>query len=70
MIAGFDRCRYSLEILMCTNVLPFIRQILPITTNTIQTFIHFMETGNSQQSNNLKMYKNSVHTFDIHTKCL
>jgi hypothetical protein len=25
MIAGFDRCRYSLEILMCTNVLPFIR---------------------------------------------
>jgi hypothetical protein len=37
----------------------FIRQVLPITTNTIQTFIHkFMEKGNSQQSNNnLKIYK-------------
>jgi hypothetical protein len=49
----------------------FIRQVLPITTNTIQTFIHkFMEKGNSQQSNNnLKIYKKKVHTFDIHTKC-
>jgi hypothetical protein len=37
----------------------FIRQVLPITTNNIQTFIHkFMEKGNSQQSNNnLKIYK-------------
>jgi hypothetical protein len=37
----------------------FIRHVLPITTNTIQAFIHkFMEKGNSQQSNNnLKMYK-------------
>jgi hypothetical protein len=44
---------------MCINVLPFIRQVLPITANTIQTFIHkFMEKGNSQQSNNnLKIYK-------------
>jgi hypothetical protein len=34
----------------------FIKQVLPITTNTIQTFIHkFMEKGNSQQSNNLKI---------------
>jgi hypothetical protein len=35
------------------------RSVLPITTNTIQTFIHkFMEKGNSQQSNNnLKIYK-------------
>jgi hypothetical protein len=33
----------------------FIRHVLPITTNTIQAFIHkFMEKGNSQQSNNLK----------------
>jgi hypothetical protein len=47
---------YSSEILMCINVLPYL---LPITTNTIQTFIHkFMEKGNSQQSNNnLKIYK-------------
>jgi hypothetical protein len=56
---------YSSEILMCINVLPFIRQVLPITTNTIQTFIHkFMEKGNSQPSNNnLKIYKKL--TFDI-----
>jgi hypothetical protein len=52
---------YSSEILMCINVLPYLlgKYILPITTNTIQTFIHkFMEKGNSQQSNNnLKIYK-------------
>jgi hypothetical protein len=66
---------YSSEILMCTYkcFALFIRQVrvLPITTNTIQSFIHkFMEKGNSQQSNHLKkIIKNSVHTFDIHTKC-
>jgi hypothetical protein len=65
---------YSSEILMCINVLPYLlgKYLLPITTNTIQTFIHkFMEKGISQQSNNnLKIYKkNSVHTFDIHTRC-
>jgi hypothetical protein len=42
----------------------FIRHVLPITTNTIQVFIHkFMEKGNSQQSNNLK--KNSEGTAQI-----
>jgi hypothetical protein len=37
----------------------FIRQVLPIITNTTQALIHkFMEKGNSQQSNNnLKIYK-------------
>jgi hypothetical protein len=37
----------------------FIRQVLPITINTIQTFIHkfLKKGGNSQQSNNLKIYK-------------
>jgi hypothetical protein len=24
MIAGFDRCRYSSEILLCINVLPYL----------------------------------------------
>jgi hypothetical protein len=46
---------YSAEILMCIKVLPYLlgKYILPITTNTIQTFIHkFMEKGNFQQSNN------------------
>jgi hypothetical protein len=40
------------------------KYVLPITTNTIQTFIHkFMEKGNSQQSNNnLKIYKITVFT--------
>jgi hypothetical protein len=65
---------YSSEILMCINVLPYlllIRQVLPITTNTIQTFIHkFMEKGNSQQSNNnLKIYKKQCshiwHTYKM-----
>jgi hypothetical protein len=63
----------SAEFLMCINVLLYLlgMYLLPITTNTIQAFIHkFMEKGNSQQSNNkLKIVKNSVHTFDIHTKC-
>jgi hypothetical protein len=44
---------YSSEILMCINVLPYLL-VLPITTNTIQIFIHkFMEKGNSQQFKNL-----------------
>jgi hypothetical protein len=46
---------------MCINVLLYLlgMYLLPITTNTIQAFIHkFMEKGNSQQSNNnLKIYK-------------
>jgi hypothetical protein len=56
MIAGFDRCILQ-RFYKCFAL--FIRQVLPITTNTIQTFIHkFMEKGNSQQSNNnLKIYK-------------
>jgi hypothetical protein len=42
---------------VCKFFALFIRQALPITTNT--TFIHkFIEKGNSQQSNNnLKIYK-------------
>jgi hypothetical protein len=44
---------------VCKFFALFIRQALPITTNTTQTFIHiFIEKGNSQQSNNnLKIYK-------------
>jgi hypothetical protein len=40
------------------------KYLLPITTNTVQTFIHkFMEKSNSQQSNNnLKIYKKTVFT--------
>jgi hypothetical protein len=51
---------YFSEILMCVNVLPYLlgKYVLPITTNTTQIFIHkFIEKGNSQQSNNLKIYK-------------
>jgi hypothetical protein len=58
MIAGFDRVFFKdFNVYKCFAL--FIRQVLPITTNTIQTFIHkFMEKGNSQQSNNnLKIYK-------------
>jgi hypothetical protein len=53
---------YFSEILMSVNVLPYlhIRQLLSITTNTTQTFIHtLIEKGNSQPfNNNLKIYKN------------
>jgi hypothetical protein len=47
---------------VCKCFALFIRQVLPITelptTNTTQTFIRkFIEKGNSQQSNNLKIYK-------------
>jgi hypothetical protein len=49
---------------VCKFFVLFIRQALPITTNTTQTFIHkFIEKGNSQQSNNnLKVdYKQFSH---------
>jgi hypothetical protein len=46
---------------MCVNFLPYLlgKYILPITTNTTQTFLNkFIEKGNSQQSsNNLNIYK-------------
>jgi hypothetical protein len=41
---------YFSEVLMCVNVLPYLlgKYVLPITTNTSQTFIHkFIEKGNS-----------------------
>jgi hypothetical protein len=59
LIAGFYRWIFQ-RFLMCLKFFAlFIRQALPITTNTTQTFIHkFIEKGNSQQSdNNLKIYK-------------
>jgi hypothetical protein len=57
-----DVCFRDFNVYKCFAL--FIRQVLPITTNTIQTFIHkFMEKGNSQQSNNnLKIYKKTVFT--------
>jgi hypothetical protein len=45
---------------MCVKVLPYLlgKYYQLHTTNTTQTFIHkFIEKGNSQQSNNLKIYK-------------
>jgi hypothetical protein len=75
MIAGFDRFFFrDFNVYKCFALFITLlgKYLLPITTNTVQTFIHkFMEKGNSQQSNNnLKIYKkNSLHTFDIYTKC-
>jgi hypothetical protein len=51
---------YFSGILMCVNVLPYLlgKYYQLCTTNTTQTFIRtFIEKGNSQQSNNLKIYK-------------
>jgi hypothetical protein len=55
---------------VCKCFALFIRQMLPITTNTTETFIHkFIGKGNSQQSNNLKIYKKEFSHIYIHTKC-
>jgi hypothetical protein len=55
---------YFSEILMCVNVLPYlhIREVHITTQLQLQTqlkllFNTFIEKNNSQQSNNLKIYK-------------
>jgi hypothetical protein len=56
---------------VCKFFALFIRQALPNTTNTTQTFINkFIEKGNSQQFNNYnlkiyRVYKSNFQTFDI-----
>jgi hypothetical protein len=56
---------YFSDFKVCNFFALFIRQALPITTNTTQTFIHkSIEKGNY----NLKIYrvyKSNFHTFDI-----
>jgi hypothetical protein len=55
---------------VCKFFALFIRQALPNTTNTTQTFINkFIEKGNSQQFNNYnlkiyRVYKSNFQTFD------